>query len=314
MCVSCCPPWDQVRNNFNIEWEFQNLNKRQLVPSRWQTTAFLLNMRVEARFLGRASLLKMIPTMHAWIITPTIDWKYSQSLCSRGDGKVDRRKQQNPSGSRTKTRYQCQECVAGFPKVTPWAVACFLYLSQTQAKHFPLLCSVFCLFFFTSNKLKKNYPLLAIFFLFHVVFSFSQHHFNSRKHSALLSIFASQAWKQQISEEFKGQWCSNSIVWTEFLIDKVIHWLSKFWDVGCAPQTIDMDQDIMSGFLAAVIVVSLLTWYWQYERYHLKAHDSDRLRTFFGCLTPAVTDRVLRLHAGNQQFHQLSFALVNFFI
>ena len=165
MCVSCCPPWDQVRNNFNIEWGFQNLNKRQLVPSRWQTTAFLLNMRVEARFLGRASLLKMIPTMHAWIITPTIDWKYSQSLCSRGDGKVDRRKQQNPSGSRTKTRYQCQECVAGFPKVTPWAVACFLYLSQTQAKHFPLLCSVFCLFFFTLNKLKKNYPLLAIFFL-----------------------------------------------------------------------------------------------------------------------------------------------------
>ena len=148
------------------------------------------------------------------------------------------------------------------------------------------------------------------FFLFHVVFSFSQHHFNSRRHSALLSIFASQAWKQQISEEFKGQWCSNSIVWTEFLIDKVIHcWLSKFWDVGFA----DMDQDIMSGFLAAVIVVSLLTWCWQYERYHLKAHDSDRLRTFFGCLTPAVTDRVLRLHAADQQFHQLSFALVNFF-
>ena len=172
MCVSCCPPWDQVRNNFNIEWEFQNLNKRQLVPSRWQTTAFLLNMRVEARFLGRASLLKMIPTMHAWIITPTIDWKCSQSLCSRGDGKVDRRKQQNPSGSRTKTRYQCQECVAGFPKVTPWAVACFLYLSQTQAKHFPLLCSVFCLFFLTLNKLKKNYPLLLFFSCFMLCFLF----------------------------------------------------------------------------------------------------------------------------------------------
>ena len=51
---------------------------------------------------------------------------------------------------------------------------------------------------------------------------------------------------------------------------------------------------------------------WQYERYHLKAHDSDRLRTFFGCLTPAVTDRVLSLHAADQQFHQLSFALVLF--
>ena len=175
MCVSCCPPWDQVRNNFNIEWEFQNLNKRQLVPSRWQTTAFLLNMRVEARFLGRASLLKMIPTMHAWIITPTIDWKYSQSLCSRGDGKVDRRKQQNPSGSRTKTRYQCQECVAGFPKVTPWAVACFLYLSQTQAKHFPLLCSVFCLFFFTLNRLNTESRVIVVDLHFSLHFQFSFH-------------------------------------------------------------------------------------------------------------------------------------------
>ena len=89
------------------------------------------------------------------------------------DGKVDRRKQQNPSGSRTKTRYQCQECVAGFPKVTPWAVACFLYLSQTQAKHFPLLCSVFCLFFLTLNKLKKNYPLLLFFLVSCCVFFFS---------------------------------------------------------------------------------------------------------------------------------------------
>ena len=52
-----------------------DLNSKQLVPSRWQTTAFLLNISVDARFLGRASLLKMIPTMHAWIITPTIDWE-----------------------------------------------------------------------------------------------------------------------------------------------------------------------------------------------------------------------------------------------
>ena len=50
-----------------------HLNRRQLVPSLWQTTAFLLNIKVDARFLGLANLLKMIPTMHAWIITPTID-------------------------------------------------------------------------------------------------------------------------------------------------------------------------------------------------------------------------------------------------
>ena len=182
---------------------------------------------------------------------------------------------------------------------------------KPNISHYFVLFSV-CFSLHQINSRKITHFLL-FFFVFHVVFSFSQHHFNSRKHSALLSIFASQAWKQQISEEFKGQWCSNSIVWTEFPIGKVIHWLSKFWDVGCAPQTIDMDQDIMSGFLAAEIVVLLLTWYWQYERSHLKAHDSDCLRTFFGCLTPAVTDRVLRLHAADQQFHQLSFALVNFF-
>ena len=52
---------------------YDHLNSKQLVPSLWQTTAFLLNIKVEALFLGRASLLKMIPTMHAWIITPTID-------------------------------------------------------------------------------------------------------------------------------------------------------------------------------------------------------------------------------------------------
>jgi hypothetical protein len=34
-----------------------HLNSRQLVPSRWQTTAFLLNIRVEARFFGRDILL-----------------------------------------------------------------------------------------------------------------------------------------------------------------------------------------------------------------------------------------------------------------
>ena len=63
-----------------------HLNSRQLVPSRWQTTAFLLNIRVEARFFGRDILLwwrggmsclprhlNMMPTMQAWIITPTMD-------------------------------------------------------------------------------------------------------------------------------------------------------------------------------------------------------------------------------------------------
>ena len=84
------------------------LKSRQLVPSLWQMTAFLLNIRVDALFFGRDILLgkelsddyligikmdwwhsrlrqfliqcfilylKIMPTIHAWIITPTTDWK-----------------------------------------------------------------------------------------------------------------------------------------------------------------------------------------------------------------------------------------------
>ena len=257
-------------------------------------------MRVEARFLGRASLLKMIPTMHAWIITPTIDWKYSQSLCSRGDGKVDRRKQQNPSGSRTKTRYQCQECVAGFPKVTPWAVACFLYLSQTQAKHFPLLCSVFCLFFFTLNKLKKNYPLLLFFSCFMLCFLFlniistqDKKTFPTTFHLRQPSLETTNLGGIQgpmVQQLNRLNWISH----------RQGHSLLAFKVLGCWICRYGPRHNVRVPCSSNCdVAVDLMLTIW---RFHLKAHDSDRLRTFFGCLTPAVTDRVLRLHAADQQF------------
>lgn len=46
------------------------LNMRQGTPSRWLITAFLENIKVWVRFLGRDNLANTTPTMNAWIITP----------------------------------------------------------------------------------------------------------------------------------------------------------------------------------------------------------------------------------------------------
>ena len=108
-----------------------------MVPSLWQTTAFLLNIKVDARFLGLASLLKMIPTMQAWIITPTIDWKQNMRCESHCDRETD--KQLDPSRLRAKTRSQCQDCVAAFLKVTPPSLPVFFTLARL--KHFSQLPS-----------------------------------------------------------------------------------------------------------------------------------------------------------------------------